>query len=599
MKRWFKYIKPYLPYFIIGPICMIIEVIGEVLMPRLLSYIIDFGIEGSAAEGTEIPDFVLALYDALGSNAGFILAIMAGMIITALLMMLGGIGGAYFGAKASVNFATDLREDIYGKIKSFSFANIDRFSTGSLVTRLTNDVTQLQNFCNMMLRMFFRAPGMMIGALIMAITVNPSLSTVLAVSIPVLVTSIAIIISRGFPRFSKMQTKIDALNSTVGENLTNARVVKSFVREDHERAKFGRANKDLKDTAGSAMKNMIFMQPVMTLVMNATVIAVFWFGGNQLVFGTMTTGELAAFVTYITQILSSLMMVSFLFVMFSRAMASGKRIGEVLDEKIDISDPEKPSDVKVERGEIEFKNVSFRYYKHSDEPVLDDINLKINAGETIGIIGSTGCGKTTLVSMIARLYDTDCGEVLVDGVNVRDYSLYDLREGVGMVLQKNTLFSGSIRDNLRWGDDGATEEEIRAAAASAQADGFVTEFTKGYETDLGQGGSNVSGGQKQRLCIARALLKKPKIIILDDSTSAVDTATEAKIRETFRTGLKDSTKIIIAQRIGSVKDADRIVVMNDGRITGVGTHEELLAGNAEYGEIYYSQVDKEEGKEEK
>ena len=599
MKRWFKYIKPYLPYFIIGPICMIIEVIGEVLMPRLLSYIIDFGIEGSAAEGTEIPDFVLALYDALGSNAGFILAIMAGMIITALLMMLGGIGGAYFGAKASVNFATDLREDLYGKIQSFSCANIDRFSTGSLVTRLTNDVTQLQNFCNMMLRMFFRAPGMMIGALIMAITVNPSLSTVLAVSIPVLVTSIAIIISRGFPRFSKMQTKIDALNSTVGENLTNARVVKSFVREDHERAKFGRANKDLKDTAGSAMKNMIFMQPVMTLVMNATVIAVFWFGGNQLVFGTMTTGELAAFVTYITQILSSLMMVSFLFVMFSRAMASGKRIGEVLDEKIDISDPEKPSDVKVERGEIEFKNVSFRYYKHSDEPVLDDINLKINAGETIGIIGSTGCGKTTLVSMIARLYDTDCGEVLVDGVNVRDYSLYDLREGVGMVLQKNTLFSGSIRDNLRWGDDGATEEEIRAAAASAQADGFVTEFTKGYETDLGQGGSNVSGGQKQRLCIARALLKKPKIIILDDSTSAVDTATEAKIRETFRTGLKDSTKIIIAQRIGSVKDADRIVVMNDGRITGVGTHEELLAGNAEYGEIYYSQVDKEEGKEEK
>ena len=592
LKRWFKYIKPYLPYFIIGPLCMIVEVIGEVLMPKLLSYIINFGIEGQAAEGTVMPAFIKTLFELLGKNGPFIVAVMVGMILTALLMMLGGIGGAYFGAKASVNFASDLRADLYRKIQSFSFANIDKFSTGSLVTRLTNDVTQLQNFCNMMLRMFFRAPGMMIGALIMAIAVNPSLSVVLAVSIPALLFAITFIILRGFPRFAKMQTKIDALNSTVGENLTNARVVKSFVREDFEREKFGNANKDLKNNAGHAMRNMILMHPVMTLVMNSTVIAVLWFGGNQLVDGVMSTGDLAAFVTYITQILSSLMMVSFLFVMFSRALASGKRIAEVLDEEIDICDPQTSLDAKVERGEIEFKNVSFRYYKNSDEPVLDDINLKINEGETVGIIGSTGCGKTTLVSLIARLYDADGGEVLVDGVNVRDYQLYDLREGVGMVLQKNTLFSGSIRDNLKWGDDDATEEEIRAAADAAQADGFITDFTNGYETDLGQGGSNVSGGQKQRLCIARALLKKPKIIILDDSTSAVDTATEAKIRETFKTGLKDSTKIIIAQRIGSVRDADRIVVMNEGRITGVGTHEQLLASNEEYKEIYYSQVDK-------
>lgn len=589
--NWWKYIKPYLPYFVLGPLCMIIEVIGEVLMPRFLAYIIDLGIDGKTEN---VPGIILWLYDHIGNAAYFIVAIAVGMIMTAILMMIGGVGGAYFGGKASVNFSADLRADLYKKIQSFSFSNIDNFSSASLVTRLTNDVTQLQNFVNMMLRMFFRAPGMMIGALIMATSLNPSLSVVLAVSVPVMLISIGCIVVRGFPMFGKMQTKIDALNATVQENLTNVRVVKSFVREDFEEKKFNRANSDLKNTAGKAMRNMILMSPVMTFIMNATSIAVYWFGGKQLLAGEMNTGDFASFITYITQILSSLMMVTFLFMMFSRSMASAKRISEVMNEKIDIVDSSNNADYTVTEGNIEFRNVSFRYYKDSEGKVLDNINIKINAGDTVGIIGSTGCGKTTLVSMIARLYDVDEGEVLVDGINVKDYSLYNLREGVGMVLQKNILFSGSIIDNLRWGNNEATMDEIREAADYAQADGFVSSFTDGYNMDLGQGGTNVSGGQKQRLCIARALLKKPKILILDDSTSAVDMATEAKIREAFKNSLKDSTKIIIAQRINSVKDADEIIVLDEGRITGVGTHEYLLENNTEYQEIYYSQMDKKE-----
>lgn len=590
--NWWKYIKPYLPYFIIGPLCMVVEVIGEILMPRLLAYIIDLGIDG---ETDKIPGFILALYNRIGNNAYFIVAIMVGMIMTAILMMIGGVGGAYFGGKASTNFAADLRADVYGKIQTFSFSNIDHFSSASLVTRLTNDVTQLQNFVNMMLRMFIRSPGMLIGALVMAVSLSPSLSVVLCISVPLLLIAIALIIIRGFPLFGKMQERIDGLNSTVQENLTNVRVVKSFVRDDFEEKKFRGANANLKGTAETAMKNMILLSPVMTFVMNATSIAVYWFGGKQLVAGSMTTGDFSSFVTYITQILSSLMMVTMLFMMFSRSMASAKRIGEIMNEEVDIRDAEALTDHHVERGDIEFRNVSFRYYKDSEEKVLDNINIKIKAGDTVGIIGSTGSGKTTLVSMIPRLYDVDEGEVLIDGINVKEYPLYNLREGVGMVLQKNVLFSGSIIDNLRWGNGEATLEEVREAAESAQADGFVTSFTDGYDMDLGQGGTNVSGGQKQRLCIARALLKKPKVLILDDSTSAVDMATEARIRETFKDALKDSTKIIIAQRINSVKDADEIIVLDEGRITGIGTHDELLESNEAYQEIYYSQTDRKEG----
>ncbi len=589
MKRWFKYIKPYLPAFILGPLCMIVEVIGEVVMPKLLALIIDYG-----AGDKEAPAFIQKLYDLFGTDSGFIVAIMTGMILTALLMMIGGVGGAWFGAKASVNFSSDLRRDVYKKVQKFSFSNIDKFQTSSLVTRLTNDITQVQNFINVLLRMALRAPGMLIGALIMAILLNPSLTVVLGVTIPLMLIFITFLISKGFPRFSKMQEKIDALNSTVQENITNVRVVKSFVREDFEKEKFFKANRNLRKAGFSAMSIMIFISPLVTFFMNATTIAVYWFGGNMVVSGTMSPGDLTAFITYITQILMSLMMVTMLFIMLSRALASTKRIAEVLDEKIDISDENAShKGLTVQNGQIEFKDVSFRYYKSSEEKVLDHVNFTIPAHATVGIIGSTGCGKSTLVSMIPRLYDVDEGEVLIDGINVKDYSLFHLRESVGMVLQKNILFSGTIEENLRWGDENATDEQVRAAAESAQADKFVSSFPKGYQTDLDQGGTNVSGGQKQRLCIARTLLKKPKIIILDDSTSAVDTATEAQIRNTFKTRLADTTKIIIAQRINSVMDADMIIVKDNGKITGIGTHEQLLKENTEYQEIYYSQMDKE------
>ena len=579
MKKWFCYVKPYLLYFILGPLCMIVEVIGEVLMPKMLSLVVTAGTATEAAAAT--------------LTVGRSIGVACGMIGIAIVMMLGGVGGAYFGAKASVNFAADLRADVYRKVQKFSFSNIDKFTSGSLLTRLTNDVTQLQNFVNMILRMALRSPGMMIGALIMAILIKPSLSLVFAVTVPILFLLVFGMIRVGFSRFSKMQRKIDTLNSTVQESITNVRVVKSFVREAEEKKKFGKANRELKEHGMNAVKVMICIQPVMTVLMNLTTLAVLVIGGRNVLIGGMEIGDLSAFLTYVTQILSSLMMISMLLMHSSRAMASGRRIREVLDEKIDLHDEDAAEKEKrVTRGEVEFKNVSFRYYKNSEGRVLHAINLKIKAGSTVGIIGSTGCGKTTLVSMIPRLYDVDEGAVLVDGVDVRDYSLYNLREGVGMVLQKNVLFSGSIAENLRWGDESATDEQIKAAASSAAAHGFIESFADGYDTALGQGGSNVSGGQKQRLCIARALLKKPKILILDDSTSAVDTATEAEIRRAFREELCDTTKIIIAQRIGSVRDADQIIVMNEGCVTGVGTHDELLTENTEYREIYESQTDR-------
>lgn len=578
MRRYYKYIKPYLPYFIIGPIMMIVEVIGEVLLPKLMANIINVG-----AANRDIP---------------YIISMGGLMVLTAVFMLIGGVGGAYFGAKASVNFAADLRSDVFSKVQMFSFSNIDRFSTGSLVTRLTNDITQMQNMVMMCLRMMLRAPGMLIGAVIMAFVMNAQLALILLVVMPVLIVVIIIVIRIAFPKFDIMQKKLDRLNSNIQETLTNVRVIKSFVRGEYEEERFSESNQDLKDASMSAFKVVIIQMPLMSLAMNITTLAVVWFGGKQILVGTMPVGDLTAFTAYIVQVLISLMMMAFILLQSSRALASSKRICEVLDTEIDLTDENAAHREKtVERGKIEFRDVSFRYYKDNEEMVLDHINLCILPGQTVGIIGSTGCGKTTLVQMIPRLYDVDAGEVLVDDINVKDYLLKHLREGVGMVLQKNILFSGTILENLEWGNENASEEEIRIVAAQAQADQFVSAFTDGYETEMGQGGVNVSGGQKQRLCIARALLKKPGILILDDSTSAVDTATEAKIREAFTMecsssiSLKETTKLIIAQRITSVMEADQIVVMDEGRIVGIGSHEDLLKECLAYQEIYYSQME--------
>lgn len=574
MKRYWKYIKPYLSAFIIGPLLMIIEVVGEVVLPKLMANIINIG--------------------AMNKDVPYIITMGIAMIFAALLMMIGGIGGAYFAAKAAISFSSDLRSDVFAKVQKFSFADLDQYSTGSLVTRLTNDITQVQNLINMALRMMLRAPGMLIGALIMAFMMNAQLAIVVLVVIPILVALIALIIKLAFPRFEIMQKKLDALNSNIQEVLTNVRVIKSFVRGSYEEERFAKSNEELKQSSLNAFKIVIFNMPIMMFLMNATTLAVVWFGGRQILAGSMPVGDLTAFTTYIVQILMSLMMLAFILLHSSRAIASLHRITEVLDTQVTLTDDGcKQPEKTVDSGKIEFRDVSFRYYKDNKEPVLSHINFQIESGQTLGIIGSTGSGKTSLVQMIPRLYDADEGQVLVDGVNVKDYSLKHLREGVGMVLQKNVLFSGSIRENLLWGDEDASQEEIQQAAAAAEADSFISGFTQGYDEELGQGGVNVSGGQKQRLCIARALLKKPKILILDDSTSAVDTATEAKIRESFSGTLKDTTKIIIAQRITSVIEADRILVLDDGEIAGAGSHDELLAHCEAYQEIYYSQMDKE------
>ena len=575
MKRYFKYIKPHLIYFIIGPLMMITEVAGDVIMPKLMSLIINEGVK----ELRDMP---------------YIINMGVKMVLLALVMMAGGVIGNFFAAKGAISFGADLRLDVFRKVQGFSFKNIDDFSTGSLVTRLTNDITQMQNVLRMALVMMLRSPGMLIGAFIMAITINARLALVIAIVTPILGFGIFFIMKKALPRFNIMQKKLDNLNTGIQENLTNVRVVKSFVRTVFEEEKFKKANVDLRDNSINAIKIMICTMPLMTLMMNITTLAVVWFGGGFVIRGGMLVGDLIAFTTYITQILMSLMMVSMIILQGSRALASARRISEVLDTVSDISDDDaKMKDAVVKHGTVEFRNVSFSYNRDSENEVLSDISFRIDAGQTVGILGATGSGKTSLVQLIPRLYDVKSGSVLVDGIDVRDYSLSNLRDGVGMVLQKNVLFSGTVMENLRWGNENATDEEIFESAVHAEAHGFIKANIDGYERELGQGGVNVSGGQRQRLCIARALLKKPKILILDDSTSALDMATEARIRECFEKDLGDTTKIIIAQRISSVINSDKIIVINDGRIVSVGSHSELINSSEEYRDIYYSQMERE------
>lgn len=573
LKRYKKYITPYLSAFVIGPLMMLTEVAGEVMLPKFMSMIINNGVASR--------------------NVAYIGKMGTLMVLTVLFMAVGGILGAYFSAKASISFTSDMRNDLFRKVQQFSFENIDDYSTGSLVTRLTNDVQQVQNVLMMGLRMALRAPGMFLGALIMAFMMNRQLAVIILIVIPLLLAAILLILKTAFPRFGEMQRRLDRLNSGIQESLTNVRVVKSFVREDHEIEKFSKLNDDLKESSLRALRIVITTMPVMMFAMNVTTLAVVWYGGNIIIAGKMPVGDLTAFTTYIVQILMSLMMLSMVFLQSSRASASMKRINEIFDTEIGLNDDHaKNKDKKVTEGCVEFKNVSFGYSGENGRKdlVLEGISFTAEPGQTIGIIGSTGSGKTSLVQLIPRLYDVTGGEVLVDGVNVKEYSLKHLREGVGMVLQKNILFSGTIEENLRWGNEDAPMEDVIRFSESAQADPFVKNFKNGYDTEMGQGGVNVSGGQKQRLCIARALLKRPKILILDDSTSAVDTATEAKIRESLYHDLKDTTKIIIAQRISSVQEADQILVLEDGKIIGHGTHEELLKTCETYSEIYTTQI---------
>nr|WP_297706108.1 ABC transporter ATP-binding protein [uncultured Butyrivibrio sp.] len=569
VKTLLKEVKEYKLSSILTPLCMVGEVVCEMIIPILMAKIVDDGI--------------------YGNNMEIIFKIGGLMFVIAILGLLAGLGGAYYGANASAGFAKNLRKAMFDNIQSFSFANIDKFSTSGLVTRLTTDVTNIQNAYMMILRMAMRAPASLIIAMIAAFTINAKLASIYLVAVIFLAIIMVTIMGKTTRYFKQVFEKYDELNESVQENVSAIRVVKAYVREEHENKKFKKAAANIYKMFVKAENNLVFISPVMSATVYICILLVSWFGAHLIVGGELTTGNLMSLLTYCMTILMNLMMLGMIFVMMTMASASGKRIAEVIEEKSSITNKENPI-MEVKDGSIAFEHVNFEYNEDSEQPVLKDINLKIKSGETIGIIGGTGSAKSSLVNLISRLYDVSEGAVKVGGVDVRDYDLETLRDQVSVVLQKNVLFSGSILDNLRWGDKNASEEECKRACQMACADEFIEKMPEGYNTQIEQGGTNVSGGQRQRLCIARALLKKPKILILDDSTSAVDTSTDAKIRKAFAEEIPGTTKLIIAQRISSVQGCDRIIVMDDGKVNGFGTHDELLKSNDIYREVYESQT---------
>ncbi len=572
MLKLSKYLKKYKVYTILAPLLMILEVACELAQPKLVSNIINIGIADKDIK------YII--------NTGII------MFVISLLGIVGGIGCLIFSSLASQNFGADVREDMFVKIQKFSFSNIDKFNTSSLITRLTNDVTQVQNVVLMSLRMLVRAPFLAVGGMFMAFSISPKLTGIIIATAPAVAVSILVLVKTSFPFFSVVQAKLDKVNMVMRENLSGVRVVKVFVRGDYEKKKFNEANEDYRDTTIKAFQKIILLMPIMFFIINFAIVCVLYVGGIQVNQGNMPVGDVVAILTYLMQIFTALMMVSMVFMIFSRAKVSADRINEVLETEVDIVDP--LNSVKAEDGEgcLEFKNVYFKYGTGDGEYVLENINFTAKKGETVAILGETGSGKSTLINLIPRLYDTAQGEILINGENIKNLKLKDLREKISVVLQESILFSGTIKENIKWGKKTATDEEIETAAKSACAHEFIESFPEKYETMLGQKGVNLSGGQKQRISIARSLIKKPEILILDDSTSAVDVVTEKKIQKALAENLKDTTKIIIAQRISSVINADKIIVIGKGTIAAIGKHNDLLKSSKDYREIYNSQIGK-------